>query len=217
MADHVWLLTRGYAAKSALKLVGDRFALTQRQRLALMRSACSDPHREARQARCVSPAGMAGQALVVDGYNLLITIEAALSGAFIFKGCDDCMRDLASVHGTYRKVEETVAAITLIGECLTESAVAHVTWLLDSPVSNSGRLKTLMGQLARDRDWPWHIELSLNPDAQLKSTQDIVVTTDSVILDHCQQWVNLAAGIIAAKCSAAKILDLGSASAPADG
>ena len=44
MADFSWLLTRGYAEKGALKLVGDRFSLTERQRLAVMRSACSDQH-----------------------------------------------------------------------------------------------------------------------------------------------------------------------------
>ena len=41
--DFSLLLTKGYADKGALKLVGDKFSLTQRQRLAVMRSACSDP------------------------------------------------------------------------------------------------------------------------------------------------------------------------------
>ena len=29
-----------------------------------------------------------------------------MSGAFIFRGRDGCLRDLAGIHGTYRKVEE---------------------------------------------------------------------------------------------------------------
>ena len=33
-----WLLTRGYAERSSLKLVGDRFGLQERQRRAVMRS-----------------------------------------------------------------------------------------------------------------------------------------------------------------------------------
>src|SRR5205807_3063533 len=37
-----WLLTRDYAMKGALKLVGDKFALTERQRLAVSRAGCSD-------------------------------------------------------------------------------------------------------------------------------------------------------------------------------
>ena len=42
LADFSLLLTKGYAEKSSLKLVGDKFSLTERQRLAIMRSACSD-------------------------------------------------------------------------------------------------------------------------------------------------------------------------------
>ena len=49
LADYSMLLTKGYAEKSALKLVGDHFSLTQRQRLALMRSACSDSQLAGRQ------------------------------------------------------------------------------------------------------------------------------------------------------------------------
>jgi len=43
--DFSLLLTKGYAEKSALKLVGDRFSFTERQRLAVMRCACSDEQR----------------------------------------------------------------------------------------------------------------------------------------------------------------------------
>ncbi|MCF7972598.1 MAG: DUF434 domain-containing protein [Phycisphaerae bacterium] len=209
MADYVWLLNRGYADKSALKLVGDHFSLLRRQRLALMRSACSDQQVRSRLAHRVTLSDLAGQGLIVDGYNLLITLEAALSGAWIFQGCDGCLRDLAGVHGTYRQVAETMAALELIGHFLNESEVSCVTWLMDSPVSNSGRLKTLMGQMAEERRWPWDIQLSVNPDAQLKTTHQIIVTTDSVILDHCRQWVNLAADIIPAHIPHAKIVNLG--------
>ena len=53
IADFSLLLTKGYAEKSALKLVGDRFSLTERQRLAIMRSACSDQQIASRNRRCV--------------------------------------------------------------------------------------------------------------------------------------------------------------------
>ena len=53
LADFSLLLTKGYAGKSSLKLVGDRFSLTQRQRLAIMRSACSDGQLASRSRRCL--------------------------------------------------------------------------------------------------------------------------------------------------------------------
>jgi hypothetical protein len=148
VGDFSLLLTKGYAQKSALKLVGDRFSLTDRQRLAVMRGACSDQQRASRRQRRVDLQNLAGESVAVDGYNVLITIEAAMSGGFVFKGRDGCCRDLASIHGTYRKVTETIPAIQLIGEYLQEIDTGRTLWLLDSPVSNSGRLKTLIGELA---------------------------------------------------------------------
>jgi hypothetical protein len=242
VADFSLLLTKGYAEKSALKLVGDHFSLTQRQRLAVMRSSCSDQRRQSRLARRVSVEASAGQPLAIDGYNLLITIEAALSGGLIFQGRDGCFRDLASIHGTYRKVEETVPALRLIGEFLTEirvsrvegvgtpnavdrvwepfppsnrgqdardTSAAPVLWLLDSPVANSGRLKALIGQLAHESNWPWEIRLTISPDAELSKMDTIVVSTDSVVLDACARWTNLAAEIIVHRLPQTTVIDLG--------
>jgi hypothetical protein len=211
VADFSLLLTKGYAEKSALKLVGDRFSLTERQRLALMRSACSDEQLASRNKRYVAPENLTGQSLSIDGYNLLITIEAAMSGGVILKGRDGCFRDLASVHGTYRKVTETIPALELIGQFLKEAGAGKAIWLLDSPVSNSGRLKTLIGELARKNKWDWEIELLLSPDAELKKTERIVASSDSVVLDGCACWVNLAKEIIKSKLSSAKVIDLSGA------
>jgi len=208
VADFSLLLTKGYAQKSALKLVGDRFCLTQRQRLAVMRSSCSDQQQQSRRARCVPVEALAGQPLAIDGYNLLITLEAALSGGLIFKGRDGCFRDLASIHGTYHKVEETIPAIKLIGEFLTEIHVASALWLLDSPVSNSGRLKTLIGQLARESHWPWEIRLTISPDAELSRMDTIIVSTDSVVVDACTRWTNLAAEMVTRRLPATAMIDL---------
>jgi hypothetical protein len=211
LADYSLLLTKGYAEKSALKLVGDKFSLTERQRLAVMRSACSDEQLANRIRKCIEAKNLAGESVAVDGYNVLITIEAAMSGGVIFAGRDGCYRDLASIHRTYRKVTETIPAVQLIGEFLKEVGVDKALWLLDSPVSNSGRLKTIIGQVAQANSWDWEIRLSISPDAELKKTDDIVASSDSVVLDDCKTWLNLAAEIITQKLPSATIIDPSSA------
>ena len=208
VGDFSLLLTRGYAQKSALKLVGDRFSLTDRQRLAVMRSACSDQQRASRRQRRLELQYLAGESIAVDGYNVLITIEAAMSGGFVFKGRDGCCRDLASIHGTYRKVTETIPAVQLIGEFLEKTDAGRTLWLLDSPVSNSGRLKTLIDQVAEKNGWSWEIELVLSPDAMLKKTDLVVASGDSVVLDECGSWVDLATEIIGKKLRSARVIDL---------
>jgi hypothetical protein len=210
--DYSLLLTKGYAEKSALKLVGDKFSLTQRQRLAIMRSACSDQQLASRSQRRIEVSDISGQPVAIDGYNVLITVEAAMSGGVIFKGRDGCFRDLASIHGTYRKVAETIPAVELIGRFLHQIGANKALWLLDSPVSNSGRLKALIGELADKNNWNWEIELLLSPDATLIKIDQIVATSDSVILDGCQKWANLAAEIIKQKLNKAIVIHLASTS-----
>jgi hypothetical protein len=208
LADFSLLLTKGYADKSALKLVGDRFSLTERQRTAVMRSACSDQQLTSRRSREFKLADLTGRPVAIDGYNLLITIEAAMSGACVFKGRDGCYRDLASIHGTYRKVSETIPAVELIGKFLKEHNIGNCLWLLDSPVSNSGRLKTLIGELAKKNIWNWEIELLPSPDAKLIKTDLTAASSDSVVLDGCKSWVNLACAIIEKRLPEARLVDL---------
>ena len=92
----------------------------------MRRGSCSDAAREARGETCREPPLRPDERLGIDGYNVLITIESALPGAFIFRGRDTCDRDLASLHGTYRRVEETRPALTLIGEVLEELGTATI-------------------------------------------------------------------------------------------
>lgn len=207
-ADLSWLFTHGYAAPSAIKLVGDRYSLDARQRLAVARCACGDGQRVRRHEQEVSPAELAHQELWIDGYNVLTSLEAALSDGVVLRARDGCYRDLASMHGSYRKVEETVPAIELLGELISSWNVAACHWLFDQPVSNSGRLKTLIRELAEQRGWNWDIELVLNPDAILKQTTGIVASSDSVILDHAERWFNLARHAIDQRIQAAWVLVL---------
>jgi hypothetical protein len=203
-----WLLGRGYAPVSALKLVGDRWSLTERQRMAVLRCSCSDEARDRRAARCRTPGEWRGQPLIVDGFNVLTTIEAALGGAAVLLARDDCARDVMGLHGTYRKVEETLPALALLGEYLAEQGVIGCLWCLDRPVSNSGRLASAVREMAELRGWDWSVELMFNPDDHLSRAAGTVVSADGVILDRCQSWANLAREAIAARVPGAWLVDL---------
>lgn len=192
LSDYCWLLSRGYAEPSSLKLVGDKFRLEQRQRLLLMRSACTDTQRTNRLKTSCPPSAVAGRNLSIDGFNLLITVENALSGGLLFVGIDGCYRDMASVHGTYKRVCETQDAIRLVGEALQQLQVGKTLWLLDKPVSNSGKLRDQLIEQAAQNHWDWNVELCQSPDEELKQQKtDVVVSTDSVILDHAECWFHL--------------------------
>lgn len=206
LVDFSWLLERGYATKSALELIGNRYQLTERQRLAVMRCACSDTAL-ARRLHEITVDRLPQQILAIDGYNLLTTVEAALSGGIILPGRDGCYRDIASMHGTFRRVEETIPAIKMIGKALADAQPGETIWYFDSPVSNSGRLKGLLLEVAAELGWNWRVEIVLNPDPVLATTDLLVVSADSVILDQCERWCNLARWIVGKYVPEAVIVD----------
>ncbi|TWU08055.1 DUF434 domain-containing protein [Stieleria varia] len=206
--DYCWLLTQGYAAPSSLKLVGDKFQLKQRQRMMIMRSACTDIQRMNRQRTQCFAADVVGKNLYLDGLNVLIAIESALSGGFLFIGQDQCYRDLASVHGTYKRVQETQSAIMMIGNVLCDLKVDQTIWLLDKPVSNSGLLRQILLDTAESSGWNWRVDLCQNPDYELKQTEGTIVSTDSVILDSVSTWFHLNQYTIDRHVPTARLIDL---------
>jgi hypothetical protein len=217
VADLSWLLTRGYTAPAAVKLVGDRHGLTARQRTAMQRCACTDAARAARAGRRVAAAALAGRPLAIDGYNVLITVEAALAGGVLLRGRDGCLRDLASLHGTFRAVAETGPALDRLGAFLADAGAAEATWFLDRPVSNSGRLRAAMAALARERGWAWTVTLVPDADRALGTSAGIVATSDSVVLDRCGPWVDLPAAVVATAVPGARVIDAAPATCDAAG
>ena len=208
VGDLSWLLTRNYTMKGALKLVGDKYALTERQRLAISRAACSDQGREHRARQRITIDDARDNELIVDGFNLIITIEAALSGGLLLICRDGCIRDLSSVHGSYRSVNETEVALGLIGDSLETLGPMSVTWILDRPISNSGRLAQRIREIARQNGWNWSTEVTFNPDAQISASGKIVISSDSHVLDQAARWLNLNRFLIEKSLAESWLIDL---------
>lgn len=187
VGDLSWLMGRGYSEHAALKLVGDRLQLTARQRQAVWRCACSDERVQTRGARRVDLGGVDGP-VAIDGFNVLITMERALAGGPVLVGRDGAWRDLAGVHGTWRSVETTTAAIERIGALLGN---VEVTWILDRPVSNAGRLATALRLRAAKEDWPWVVRVEGDADRVLVDFDGVVASSDGGILDRCGRWLAL--------------------------
>lgn len=203
LIDMCYLLTRGYAEKSALQLVGNKHRLNVRQQQALQGMSASEQQIKLRESRCISIEDIKEQRIIIDGFNLLIILESALSGAYLFKGLDGAFRDLSGVHGTYKRVQQTEKALLIVGETLKNK---EVLWVFDKPVSNSGRLKTLLRETAELNGFKWNIILDNNPDTYVLEQNGVVVSSDAWVLDRADHWLNLGAHIIENKISNAEVI-----------
>lgn len=194
VADLSWLLGRGYPLRASLNLVGDRDGLTVRQRQAVRHCACSEEQRIERQARRASPEAMPDAPVWIDGFNVLTTIEAAFGGGVLLLARDGALRDMASMHGSYRPVEETRPAIEAVAEVLTTGKETYCRWLLDEPVSNSGRLAAILREFAAERGLRWTVEVVPDPDRVLAAAPAdvLVASADSQVMDGAPRTWQLA-------------------------
>jgi hypothetical protein len=191
----VWLLGRDYPLGGAVEFVGNHHQLEARQRLALQRALCSPEQRRKRAERAIERLDARGRPLLIDGFNLIITIEVALSGGLVLDCADGTLRDLAGLRGSYHPVAETDAALELIGLELAALGPARARFFFDAPVSNSGRLRARVEDRAKKWPFPVDAEVVPNPDAIL-ARADNAVSSDAVILDRCTSWLNLGRFIV---------------------
>ena len=190
-SQHVtYLIDNGYDLKQASTFVGDHFQLSERQRIAIMRSVATHEQLADRHAKEVAIEQLGGTAVWIDGLNTIITLEVMLAGSTLLSCMDGAVRDLASLRGTYRLIPETAEAARLLFDVLQSADVQTVTILLDQPVSNSGRLKGLLDDVGKDHSFELDVRVQGKVDLALFG-KERVISSDSVVLDHCASWVNL--------------------------
>lgn len=190
-----YLLDRGYPRDTTVTFIGDRYQLTSRQRLLLSRVVSGEGARTRREAKRLDLSRMEGRTVVIDGFNTIITLEVALSGSPVVIGQDGTARDLAGLRGTYHLIDATPRAVGLVLDALEDAGAASARFLLDHPVSNSGRLAQLIRELGAGRRMAVSAEALDDVDGALAG-RPCIVTSDSVVLDACESWLCLGADIV---------------------
>lgn len=203
-----WLINRDYKVDPVVNFVGDRYQLSSRQRDALKRSVCCDKKKIIRESKKLSMDKISEGTIYIDGFNLIITLEVALSGGTLILGSDENIRDLAGLRGTYKIIDKTDEALNLIGEFLKKYKCKEIKFYLDSPVSNSGNLKCKILDYANDWGIKTEVELVNNADVILDKL-DRVISSDAAIIDKCVSYFNLGKSIIEEYIKEANIINLG--------
>ena len=203
--DLLYLLNRGYKIKGASTFIGNHYLLSERQRLALVRGVSKYDDIIKRKSKEITNLSNI-EVVHIDGFNTIITLEVALSNSLIIKCMDETIRDLAGLRGTYSIIDKTEVAIKLIGEFLLEHKIKKAIFYLDRPVSNSGRLKMKILEMFEGSELQIEVENIDNVDSILQSKEN-VVSSDAIILDNCNSWINLNRNIIEEKLSNENCID----------
>ena len=190
-----YLLNRGYPVTSTTRFVGDRYQLSERQRLALARTISPQSSIASRKSREVTD--ISGQTLYIDGFNVLIGLEIAFSSSMLFRCMDETVRDLGGLHGTYRLIPQTDLGIRAMLDTLGKLGVGKAVIYLDKPVSNSGRLRQRINDISQELGTGFETQVLIEEqvDSILK-TKPLIASADAIILDECAKWFNLARHIV---------------------
>ena len=195
--DLYYLINRGYPLKNASVFTGNHFLLSERQRLALVRSVSAESRiaeRKKKELECLPE----GADVYIDCFNTVISLETAFSGSTLLLCMDGAVRDLAGLRGTYRIIDKTEPAVTAVKNVLEKEKAGTAHFLIDAPVSNSGRLRAFIESIFTGSAVKAEFEVINNVDKALYDREN-VVSSDAVILDRCVSWFNLVKRAVAAE------------------
>ncbi|MGZ3590672.1 MAG: DUF434 domain-containing protein [Thermodesulfobacteriota bacterium] len=194
--DFRFLLNRGYPRKAALELVGNRYGLTSDERHLLHRGVFSDSDSESRRKKKVFLGDVLNQDLVIDGHNVLITIEAGISGRPLILGDDGFIRDISGVSGNFKKTETTEKAIQFIIRAIKKMRPTQTLFLLDAPISKSGELAEAVRNYLKKEDISGNAMALRVPERILIGFPGVVATSDTAIIEQSKKVLDLAGHVL---------------------
>ncbi len=201
LIDYKYLLNRGYKSRGALNLVTSRYLLTKEERMLLYRCIHSDNDVTSIREKTVSE--IRGRHLIIDGYNVLLTVAAAIEGLTLYLCDDGIVRDLRSLKIRNFSTPSIVNAIKLVKDAVDELGPSNVTLFLDKSVSMSAE----HSKMIRMQSPQWEVILASKADTEVITSRGVIASSDYVILMKAKEIYDLAGSIVLRKFSN-QIMDL---------
>lgn len=194
--DLQYLLNRGYNKKSALTLVGDRYILDKAARNILFRGIFSEIEIKNRNGKKISQEQLKNKILTIDGYNILITLETMLNKKILVMANDGFIRDISKISNTYKMSEKTDLIINLFFKKLVDLSPKFIYIFLDKPIKKSGQLAALLNEKILEFGLKGNAITVDSPDHEILKKEEIIISSDSILLDKGNRIFDLAGTII---------------------
>jgi hypothetical protein len=204
--DFRYLISHGYPRKPVLELVGNRYRLTSDQRHLLHRGVFSVVDSESRQRKKIPVSRIKDRDLAVDGYNVVITVEAGLHARPLIHADDGFIRDISGLSGNFKMTATTAQALSLIFGVLKRSKPRRTLFLFDAPISKSGELAENVRIRLIKENLPGDAVAVRVPEDFLIGFPGIVATSDTAIIDHSHTVLDLAGHVLTRNLRSKSIL-----------
>jgi hypothetical protein len=195
-ADVRTIAALGYPRDSVINFVGNRFQLGRTERDILLRMAFARADAQRRRKKMVRAGQLSGRRLIVDGYNVTITLESAMSGRLIVLADDGFVRDVSRIFRSFRPTDQTRQAWQLIFSFLRRYPPSQTLVFLDKPFSKSGELASRIRRWMKDSGLAGDCRAAAINERQMGHMAGIKASADTVIIDESDMVFDLAGHII---------------------
>jgi hypothetical protein len=177
--DARYLLSRGYRFESVVQLVTARYMLDTFRKNILIRllSGYNVRFRKIKILRA--------KKLIIDGYNVLITLSVILQKGLLVKSIDGLIRDVESKHGKNIKLPVMQSAVDFLETLLRDHLKykGEVLIFLEKNISKSGELASYINsQTSLAASLATTVDLAVIRAASTPGT--LAATSDSLIISR---------------------------------
>ena len=156
-----------------------------------MRVVVATAQASARRAKLVPLETLSGKKILVDGYNVLITVESILGGCSLYLCDDGLLRDIRGVFRSYKPSRITDQALSEIIDLLAQVSPSRVEFLLDQQISMSGSMAAHIREMMSLKGVAGTARTEMGVDYNLKVEKEIIATSDGNVIDMASLVIDI--------------------------
>ena len=189
------ILRWGYPKFSTIRFVADHFQLSLEERHILTRVIMPPDRIVSRISKRIDCSGIKDRKLLLDGYNVLLSVDSLLKKEPMWFCDDGYIRDTRYYFSKAKQAEDIEEALDVVLETSPES----VFFLFDAQISRSGELAGFTRHKLKEYKISGEAKTSKIADFELKTEGGnpernvIVATSDGIIIDSVKEVLDIPA------------------------
>jgi hypothetical protein len=193
------ILRWGYPKFATIRFVADHFQLSLQERHILTRVIMPPDRIVSRVNKKVICKGIKDRDLLLDGYNVLLSVDSILKEEPMWFCDDGYLRDTRYYFSKAKQAEDIEEALNAVLKFLSEADPKSVIFLLDAQISKSGELAGFIRHKMKDYRISGEARTSKIADFELKkeggnSEKKIVLaTSDGIVIDSVLEVLHIPA------------------------
>ncbi len=191
------ILRWGYPKLATIRFVADHSQLSVEERNILTRVIMPPDKVVSRVRKKIACDSIKDRDLLLDGYNVLLSVDSLLKNEPMWFCDDGYIRDTRYYFSKARQAEDIEEALDSVLEFLYEAHPKSVTFLLDAQISRSGELAGLIRRKLKENGISGESRTSKTTDFDLKTeggnpkNKLVVATSDGIVIDSVLQVLDI--------------------------